>query len=336
MISENKNNRGIALFIVLWILVLLSVIAGEFCNAMRTGIFMTRNFKEETQAYYIAKAGLNIGISELMKNDPVFQKKAETDIKDQDEEIQWRVNAPIPFVDFGEGAFQVKISNESGKININRADRNLMILLLNKFELDDKDKNTIIDSILDWRDKDDLHRLNGAENAYYQSLAQPYNAKNNDFDSIEELLLVKGISPEIFKGMRSMVTVYPKTDIENKPGQKQDEEKFDYNKININAVSSDVLSAFPLITEEHIQAINEFRQEKDFRSVSQLFPIIDQDVYNSISPYLSVQLSPVFTISSSGTIINSKTTRAVKAVIEIDDRHNNKYHIIQWTDRLEY
>lgn len=297
---------------------------------------MTRNFKEETQAYYIAKAGLNIGIIELMKNDPVFQKKAETDIKNQDDEIQWRINAPIPFVDFGEGAFQVKIGNESGKININRADRNLLTLLLNKFELDDKDKNTIIDSILDWRDKDDLHRLNGAENAYYQSLAQPYNAKNNDFDSIEELLLVKGISPEIFKGINKMVTIYPKTDIENKPEQKKDKEKFDYNKININAVSSDVLSAFPLITEEHIQAINEFRQEKDFRSVSQLFPIIEQDVYNSISPYLSVQLSPVFTISSSGTIINSKTTRAVKAVIEIDDRHNNKYRIIQWTDRLEY
>jgi general secretion pathway protein K len=80
---------------------------------------------------------------------------------------------------------------------------------VNKFDLDDKEKDIIVDSILDWRDNDDLRRLHGAEDEYYQSLPDPYRAKNDDFESVEELLLVKGITPEIFHGgLKNIVTVY--------------------------------------------------------------------------------------------------------------------------------
>ena len=57
-----RNEKGIALFLVLWVLTLLSVIAGEFCFAMRTEVNMTRNFKGQTEAYYIALAGMNRAI----------------------------------------------------------------------------------------------------------------------------------------------------------------------------------------------------------------------------------------------------------------------------------
>lgn len=331
-----RNNKGIALFIVLWILALLSVIAGEFCNAMRTGILMTRNFKEETQAYYIAKAGLNAGIIELIKNQTMPKNIANKDTENEEEAVKWRVNAEIPPVSFGEGAFQVKIENEGGKININRAERNLLALMLNRLDLDDKQKDTILDSILDWRDKDDLHRLNGAESKYYQSLDKPYNAKNNDFDSIEELGLVKGITPEIYIGIKNLITIYPKTKTSEKISEEQKKKGFDYNKININSASLDLLNSLPLLDDSHIQSIYEFRKEKDFETISQLFPVLDQEVYNTISPYLTVRMSPVFTISSKGTISNSKTNRGIKAVLEIDNRHKQKFNIIQWTDRLEY
>ena len=76
---------------------------------------------------------------------------------------------------------------------------------------------------MDWRDKDNLHRLNGAEDDYYLSLPQPYKCKNGDFTSIEELLLVRGVTPEIFYGgLKDMVAVYqdketgPVSDIQKK------------------------------------------------------------------------------------------------------------------------
>ena len=70
--------------------------------------------------------------------------------------------------------------------------------LINSLDLPGEDKdllvNTIVDSILDWKDPDDFHRLQGAESDYYQSLPHPYKAKNGNFDTVEELILVKGVT----------------------------------------------------------------------------------------------------------------------------------------------
>ena len=206
-----KSQSGIVLFLVLWVLMLLSVIAGEFCRTMRTEVNVTRNFKEGTQAYYIAVAGLNRAIAEIIRND-VVPVKAESAESEEEEAIKWRINTDIPAVPFGQGQFEVKIENESGKININKAQRGLLKMMLDGFDLEESDKDVIVDSILDWRDKDDLHRLNGAEGDYYLSLPEPYKCKNGDFDLVEELLLVKGVTPEIFYGgLRDMTTVYQDT-----------------------------------------------------------------------------------------------------------------------------
>ena len=59
----------------------------------------------------------------------------------------------------------------------------------------------IIDAILDWLDPDDIARPNGAEREYYSGLSHPYAPKNGPFESVEELLLVKGVTPQLLYGM---------------------------------------------------------------------------------------------------------------------------------------
>jgi DNA uptake protein ComE-like DNA-binding protein len=59
----------------------------------------------------------------------------------------------------------------------------------------------IIDAILDWLDPDDIARPNGAEREYYAGLSPPYAPKNGPFETVEELLLVKGITPQLLYGM---------------------------------------------------------------------------------------------------------------------------------------
>ncbi|MCX5772133.1 MAG: type II secretion system protein GspK [Candidatus Hydrogenedentes bacterium] len=54
------------------------------------------------------------------------------------------------------------------------------------------------DAILDWLDVDDEPRPEGAESDYYESLETPYACKNGPMESIEELLLIAGITPEIY------------------------------------------------------------------------------------------------------------------------------------------
>ena len=75
----------------------------------------------------------------------------------------------------------------------------------------------MVDSILDWRDPDELKRGHGAENDYYRKRRPPYTAKNGFFDSPEELLLVRGMTADLFyghddvPGLRDVVSAYSKS-----------------------------------------------------------------------------------------------------------------------------
>jgi hypothetical protein len=64
------------------------------------------------------------------------------------------------------------------------------------------ERDAVIDSILDWRDTNREHRLNGAEEDYYRGLDPPYSCKDGRIDVLEELLLVRGVTPELFFGRR--------------------------------------------------------------------------------------------------------------------------------------
>ena len=324
-----KSENGIVLFLVLWVLTLLSVIVGEFCHAMRTEVNITRNFKEETQSYYIAMAGVNRAIAELIRNEAMSQKARYPDSEEEEGEIRWRVNTDIPAIYFGDGQFEVKIGNESGKVNINRADRRLLRMIVNCFDLEDSDKDVIVDSIMDWRDKNSLHRVNGAEDDYYRSLPEPYECKDDDFDCVEELLLVRGVTAEIFYGgLRDMVTVY------QRKGSRY--RRAGFNKININAASSPMLRSLPQMTDDLVQDIIEYRKEDDFKSLTELPPIVGPDVYRAIAPYITLQTSPYFTIKSVGTVEGGQTYQGVQAMVEINTRLKKGYRMIQWVDGLEY
>lgn len=329
-----KSERGIALFLVLWVMALLTVIAGEFCYFVRTEANITRNFKEETQTYYIAVSGLSMAIGELVVNELVPRKVKAPAGEEEQEDIRWRINTDIPAIPFGDGQFKVERENESGKVNLNRAGESLLKMMLSNFEIDDANKNIIVDSIMDWRDKDSLRRPNGAEDDYYLSLPQPYKSKNGDFTSIEELLFVRGVTPGIFYGgLKDMVAVY------------QDKEtglanliraNFDFNRININAASPRMLRALPRMTEDVVQAIIKYREKKDFRSLTDLSLLVGSDIYAGISPYITLSLSPYYTIKSVGMLKDSQTREGVQAVVKIDRRLTKGYEIIQWIDGLEY
>jgi len=329
-----KSERGIALFLVLWVTALLTVIAGEFCYFVRTEANITRNFKEETQTYYIAMSGLSFAIGELVVNELVPRQVKAPDGKEEQEDIRVRINTDIPAIPFGDGQFKVERENESGKVNLNKAGAPLLKMMLSNFEIDDANKNIIVDSIMDWRDKDSLHRLNGAEDDYYLSLPQPYKSKNGDFTSIEELLLVRGVTPGVFYGgLKDMVAVYQdkETGLDNRIIA-----KFDFDKININAASPRMLRALPRMTEDVVQAIIKYREKKDFRSLTDLSLLVGSDIYAGISPYITLSLSPYYTIKSVGMLKDSQTREGVQAVVKIDRRLTKGYEVIQWIDGLEY
>ena len=312
---------------------------------MRTEINITRNFKEKTEAYYVGKAGLMQAITELIRIEttpPVIVSTEESEPEDEEEKIDWRINIPIKDIPFGTGAFSVIIKNEAGKININRADQNLLRMMLNSFDLlDDNQKDIIVDSILDWRDKDDLLRLHGAEDEYYQSLDMPYHPRNDDFESPEELLLVRGITPEIYHGgLKDIITVYVEKETgvplqQRRQRALRSRSAFSYNKININYASPAMLRALPQMTDELVREIMQFRKEKDL-NMPDLLEIVGAGPYTEMAPYVTTSRdvkSPFFAIACEGkSVQGGPVTHRFEIVLKIDVRSEKKYKIIKWTD----
>ncbi len=343
MWAHPERQAGMALMLVLWVLVLLSVIAGEFCYATRTEVNTVRNFKEETEAYYIAQAGLYRAIQGLLIEELRTAAAEVVEVKEApgeeaEEAIRWRVNAPIPPVAFGAGRFTVKIDNESGKVDLNNAGPDMLRMLLGGFDLEEHEKDVIVDSILDWRDEDDLHRLNGAEDDYYSNLDNPYPCKDGPFEAVDELLLVRGVTAEIFYGgLRDMVTVNRQAydgGAEAVFGRLVRVKRSAAGKVNINAASPSMLKVLPGMTEELAAKVVEYRQVRDIEASSELAAIVGPEAYAALSHYVTYRNTPYYTIRAVGTV--DRVRRGIEVMVRIDRRLKEGYRILSWTDALAH
>ena len=190
-----ESQHGIALLIVLWVMTILIVTVLSFTLLTRADTQGTLAFKDQMEKKFLAEAGIERGIAEMVN----YSLNANQTVALVGKEV-WKMDGAAYNGRMDNGSYVVRIVNESGKISLNGLTdasgimvNNLLVNLGSPTE----EANRIVDSILDWKDEDDLHRLNGAESDYYQSLPHPYKARNADFESLEELLLVKGVTPDI-------------------------------------------------------------------------------------------------------------------------------------------
>jgi general secretion pathway protein K len=329
-----RSDPGFALISVLWILVLLTAIVAEFAYSMRTEVHITRNFKEATQAYYIAHSGLIRSVVEILRNTAIT-KNPEYAFDGTDDSV-WRVNVPIPPQGFGAGEFIVHIDNAAGLIDINTASDKLLRVMVNTLDINDREKAVIVDSILDWRDSDDFHRLHGAEDNHYQSLATPYDCKNAPFDSVEELLLVRGMSPELFdKSLKSIITIIPerKANLSGKSRSSRRSARTSPGQININAAPRHLLEALPRITSQQVQSLIDYRTDRDFSSVAEVRDLIGAETFSAISPYITLILSPYYTIRAEGRVTGTSVRQIIQAMVQIDETLPRGYEIARWQDQ---
>jgi general secretion pathway protein K len=202
---KTLNCRGVALIMVLWVMAILTVVVLEFSFAMRTELHITQNFKEELQMYALAEGGAQRAIAELIfKNDLNVQRLRRT-LKDEEvppEKKEWVTDGRAYELPSDQGTTAVRVMSEGGKININTVSENRLRKIMENLGLEGEARDIVVDSIMDWKDPNDLHRLNGAENDYYQSLEKPYQSKDANLDSIEELLLVRGVTPDLYYGKK--------------------------------------------------------------------------------------------------------------------------------------
>ncbi|MEM1080505.1 MAG: type II secretion system protein GspK [Pseudomonadota bacterium] len=196
IIGARHNQRGIALIVVLWMLALLTIIIGSFAVLARTESLQSRFLFDSTAARYAAEAGLHRAVVELRNPDLM---------------TRWVADGRPYVFDFADAEVEVRITDESGLIDINAAPQTmpeLMINLLVTNGLDLEQAELLTGAMADWVDPDDEIRVMGAELNDYESAGYPYGPANAPFTSIDEIQQVIGMSWALFKRIEDSLTIH--------------------------------------------------------------------------------------------------------------------------------
>jgi general secretion pathway protein K len=187
------GQRGVALILVLWLLVLLTVVAASHARIVRTETRLAFNHVEAGKARSLAEAGAYHAIMELMV---------------RDETQQWPADGSVMHVGQPDGQLSIAIRDASGLIDINAAQPALLETVLAGLGVAKDRRRTLVDAILDWRDRDHLRRLSGAEDDDYARAGLRWAAGDGNFSSIEEFRYVLGMTNPLFERLAPNLTVY--------------------------------------------------------------------------------------------------------------------------------
>ncbi len=311
--SPLSSEHGVALMMVLWILVLLSIVSMNFLLSTRWSSAGVRNYKEETESYYLALSGYQEALHYLSSD-----KDPNIDFLDNENNF-WVDGETQPVTGkrlTDDTEVEIRISDEDAKININFANADRLTKLLSFGGVKQEDITVIVDSLLDWRDPDKEHHLSGAEDEYYEGLDDPYTAKNGPFTIPEELALVKGVMPENLsggsegaKGILPLITT------------------FGSNRLNINTVSKEVMEVLGLNPVE-IETVLKQRSKDfgGFRFIPQQFALRG----------LNAMASQYFRIDVIARKRNSPIMSKITGVVQREPSPNGlNMRTLYWSERAE-
>ena len=311
--GQFKTRKGIALLITLLVVGLLSASALSFIRMANLEARVVDNTYALTQAEILAQAGLK-GAMALLATDNRGHDALDEPWAD------FNRYAAAAGVFFEEGSFKGKIEDLSGRINLNtlvsrqgKVNQQKQAQVERLFELLELDPG-LVEPILDWLDPDDEPRLdNGAENNYYLSLKNPYPCANGPLDSLGQLTLIRGFTPEIVygtrgkRGLADLVTAYV------------DDSKT-RGRININTADIPVLmSLHKDLTRNLAEEILKYRETHPFKRPEELRDKfgLAPELFNDIFGLISVK-STHFLVRVQGLFRQARVV--VTGIIKRDDK----------------
>jgi general secretion pathway protein K len=235
-----RDRRGFAILAVILVLALLGVVITEFALSMRLEAAAARAYKQGIVATHLAEAGIEQAIREILSDSTV------QGVDENGTLIFYQVTAGLPVprplpllqrtrVPLGPGEFSYRITDEESRLNLNTASPEQLERLLDALGVDRRVRDVIRDSLLDWKDADDQFRLNGAESDdTYLKQPVPYRARNGNLEDVRELLQIKGVTPELYRGTSEQ------------PGLAEFVTAHGRGSVNLNTAGAPVLKALNL------------------------------------------------------------------------------------------
>lgn len=237
------RERGFVLLAVLLVLTLLAVVVTELAFSARLEASMVRSYRDGVLARHLAEAAVHQAMRETMSPSQV------TALDETGQIVFYRAlpgqTTPIRLpalprrrVALGPGEFSYRLADESARLAINGAGAARLDRLLAALRVDRTQRDIIDDSLQDWRDANELHRLHGAESDFYLQLPTPYRARNANLQDPAELLQIRGVTRELYVGAG------------DRPGLGELVTAAAVSAVNINTASPLVLEALGLSDAE--------------------------------------------------------------------------------------
>jgi hypothetical protein len=252
----------------------VTVLAAELTFAVRIGTLEGFNTRQRLVGRALAHGGVNQALFGLFDT-PVNYDDDQRPYLGKDQESR-----------LATGRIHYVLVNESGKIDLNGAGRHLLATFADFLGMEEEEQEILADSLEDWRDADNLHRLQGAEDDYYQDLDPPYRARNGKCIEVSELALVHGAEkigdlikiPEIF-------TVH-------NPG----------GKVNFNSLSPAMLAFITENDPAKMISYHELRQNQGDLSALDAQLILGDERYRQCAGFLTYTDNKVafFTVTATG------------------------------------
>lgn len=179
------DRRGFALVVVIVVLLLVSLLASQLILQVRTELRAAANSGEAAAGRLLAEGGVHLALFRLQDKPepgtgPEWYGGTELTLGNTYETV-------LPA-----GKIEYYVLDESGKINLNATSTGLLTMFLEYQGLEPEEVAVVLDSLQDWRDNDNLYRLNGAEQDYYEKLEPPYIPRNGNFEDPAEFFLLRG------------------------------------------------------------------------------------------------------------------------------------------------
>jgi general secretion pathway protein K len=330
-IRPGHNSDGIALLIAVIAILVLSALAAGFALSMKVESRLAFNANSETQLDWLGRSGVELARWVLA------QEKCPYDSLNQvwagGPGADCETNGPLAGVSLnnyqvGDGTVSVKIVDLERKANINTATPAELQQALTLMGVDANDISVVADSIQDWIQPGDLPRVAGAKNDYYQGLNPPYYAKEAPIDDLSELLLVRGVTPEMYWGGSStnhaLATFQHKLGLGTAPGQTPNYPfgladvftPISNGRINVNTADANVLQMIPGVDAAMAENIIKLRAGPDGVDGTE----DDTPITNPQAALQSAGLNPALAAQAGNLVTTHSATFEVHVTAQIGNR----------------
>ncbi|BBB32975.1 general secretion pathway protein K [Thermotomaculum hydrothermale] len=303
--SKKKNEKGAILIIVIWIVAAIAIISAILSLRVKVSVRNNAFVKMKTEGFITIHGAIQRAL---------YYHLIKPRLKDLTEEEKRKT-----VYEYEVNGVKVKVKEipVSSKLSLKNARPELLKQIFMNYVESEEDAVAIISSIQDWQDADNLENLHGAEDSYYTSLDYPYYTKNKPIENLKELLLIKGITPEMYYGT------------DNYPGLKNIFTLYDTgSKADINTCSPDMFKVFG-IDQETIDRIIERRESEPFKSMTELNEILDSETINQITKYFTIDTRPSI-ISFKGEVKIGNLNYSLEEVYSFESTLPKLLEIREW------